>query len=208
MDAPVDRLCHREGGNEQVAGAVSDSPEKKDLCSRNLVVVDVVEKQPLKVVEQIRLVSMSSKIKLLTQLLTWPMYSLQESSIVNQDITDSAKKRRIQMSSLLQKPTRFRSPPSGKKGQPSSVKRQSPPGTDNNMHGATSVPVPQKRSTLAALHMPKSFTRCETENAASGSRNLGTRIAERIRQLESASRPVETTQPEEFGPQRKVYKHF
>ncbi|PUZ66664.1 hypothetical protein GQ55_3G346300 [Panicum hallii var. hallii] len=183
MDAPVDRLCHREGGNEQVAGAVSESPEKKDLCSRNLVVVDVVEKQPLK-----------------------------ESSIINQDITDSAKKRRIQMSSLLQKPTRFRSPPSGKKGQPSSVKRRSPlhsakentspPGTDNNMHGATSVP--QKRSTLAALHMPKSFTRCETENAASGSRNLGTRIAERISQLESASRPVETTQPEEFGPQRKT----
>ncbi|RLN27486.1 uncharacterized protein C2845_PM05G21060 [Panicum miliaceum] len=183
MDAPVDVLCHRERGNEQVVGAVSESL-KKDLCSSNLVVIDAVEKQPLK-----------------------------ESSIVNQDITDSAKKRRIQMSSLLQKPNRFRSLPSGKKGQPSLVKRRSPlhsakentspPGTDNNMHGATSVP--QKRSTLAAMHMPKSFTRYETGNAASGSRNLGTTIAERISQLESASRPVETTQPEEFGPPRKTF---
>ncbi|KAG2628702.1 protein WVD2-like 7 isoform X2 [Panicum virgatum] len=183
MDAPVDGLCHREGGNELVAGAVSELLEKKNLCSSNLVVV-AVEKQPLK-----------------------------ESSIVNQDTTDSAKKRRIQMSSLLQKPTRFRSPPSGKKGQPSSVKRRSPlhsakentspPGSDNNVHEATSVP--QKWSTLAALHMPKSFTRCEIGNAASGSRNLGTTIAERISQLESASRPVETTQPEEFGPPRKTF---
>ncbi|KAG2620347.1 protein WVD2-like 7 isoform X2 [Panicum virgatum] len=183
MDAPMDGLCCKEDGNELVAGAVSESLEKKDLCSSNLVVV-AVEKQPLK-----------------------------ESSLVNQDITDSAKKRRIQMSSLLQKPTKFRSPPSGKKGQPSSVKRRSPlhsakentspPGTDNNMHEATSVT--RKRSTLAALHMLKSFTRCETGNAACGSRNLGTTIAERISQLESESRPVESTQPEEFGPPRKTF---
>ena len=53
MDAPVDGLCYREGGNELVAGAVSESLEKKNLCSSNLVVV-AVEKQPLKV-EQIRL---------------------------------------------------------------------------------------------------------------------------------------------------------
>ncbi|RCV22832.1 hypothetical protein SETIT_4G251100v2 [Setaria italica] len=97
MDASVDALCHGEGGNEQVAGAVLELLEKKDLCSSNLVSVDGVDKQPLK-----------------------------ESSIINQDITDSAKKRRLQMSSLLQKPTKFRSPPSGKKGQSSSVKRRSP----------------------------------------------------------------------------------
>ena len=53
MDAPMDGLCCKEDGNELVAGAVSESLEKKDLCSSNLVVV-AVEKQPLKV-EQIRL---------------------------------------------------------------------------------------------------------------------------------------------------------
>ncbi|RCV18506.1 hypothetical protein SETIT_3G306400v2 [Setaria italica] len=184
MDAPVDELCHGEGGNEQVAGAVLELLEKKDLCSSNLVSVDAGDKQPLK-----------------------------ESSIINQDITDSAKKRRLQMSSLLQKPTKFRSPPSGKKGQSSSVKRRSPlhsakentspPGTDNNMQVATSVP--KKRSTLVALQMPKSFMRCEMGNAASGSSNLGITIAERISQLESASRTVATTQLEQFGPPRKTF---
>ncbi|KAF8659648.1 hypothetical protein HU200_058408 [Digitaria exilis] len=180
MDEHVDELRHAENGNEQVAGPVLASLEKKDVCSSNLVAVDAIEK---------------------------------ESSIINQDITDSAKKRRIQMSSLFQKPTRFRSPPSGKKGQSSSVKRRSPlhsakentspPGTEDNMQGLTFVP--QKRSTLTALHMHKSFTRCEMGNAASGSRNLGTTIAERISQLESASRPVETTRLEEFGPPRNTF---
>ncbi|CAN6338128.1 unnamed protein product [Urochloa humidicola] len=184
MDAPVDELHHREGGNVQDSGAILQSLEKKDQCSGTLVAVDAAEKQPLK-----------------------------ESSIVNQDITDSAKKRRLLMSSLLQKPTRLRSPPSGKKGQSSSVKRRSPlhsakentspPGTENNMQGATLVPL--KRSTLAVLRMPKSSTRCETGNAASGSRNLGTTVAERISQLESASKPVATTQLEQFGPPRKIF---
>ncbi|CAN6342576.1 unnamed protein product [Urochloa humidicola] len=181
--APVDELRHREGGNVQDSGAILQSLEKKDQCSSALVAVDAIEKQPLK-----------------------------ESSIVNQDVTDSGKKRRLLMSSLLQKPTGLRSPPSGKKGQSSSVKRRSPlhsakentspPGTENNIQEATLVP--QKRCTLAALHMPKSPTRCETGNAVSGSRNLGTTIAERISQLESASRPVATTQLEEFGPPRKI----
>ncbi|CAL4892652.1 unnamed protein product [Urochloa decumbens] len=187
MDAPVvDELCHRErsSGNQQVPGAVLESLENKDLRSDALVAVDAIVKQPLK-----------------------------ESSIVNQDITDSAKKRRHLMSSLFQKPTRSRSPPSGKKGQSSSVKRwsplhsakenTSPPGTENNIQGATLVP--QKRSTQAALHMSKSSTRCETGNAASGSRNLGMTIAERINQLESASRPVATTKLEELGPPRKIF---
>ncbi|XP_012699832.1 protein WVD2-like 7 isoform X2 [Setaria italica] len=146
MDAPVDELCHGEGGNEQVAGAVLELLEKKDLCSSNLVSVDAGDKQPLK-----------------------------ESSIINQDITDSAKKRRLQMSSLLQKPTKFRSPPSGKKGQSSSVKRRSP------------------------LHSAKENT------SPPGSSNLGITIAERISQLESASRTVATTQLEQFGPPRKTF---
>jgi hypothetical protein len=141
---------------------------------------------------------------------------LQESSIVNQDTTDSDKKRRFQMSSLLQKPTKFRSQPSGKKRQSSGVKRwsplhsakenTSPAATDNGMQGTTSVP--KKRSTLGALHMPKSFTRCEMGNAVSGSRNLGLTIAERISQLESASRPVATAHLQELGPPRKVYTDF
>ncbi|OEL18238.1 hypothetical protein BAE44_0020742, partial [Dichanthelium oligosanthes] len=184
MDGPADELWHREGGDEQLSAAVLQPLEKKDMCSGNLAPVDAIVKQPLK-----------------------------ESSIINQDITGSAKKRRLQMSSLLQKPTRFRSPPSGKKGQSSSVKRRSPlhsakentspSGTDNNMQGATSIP--KKRSALTSLHMSTSFTRCETGNATLGSRNLGTTIAERISQLESASRPVETTQPEEFRPPRRTF---
>ncbi|CAN6328859.1 unnamed protein product [Urochloa humidicola] len=184
MDAPVDELCHREGGNVQDSGAILQSLEKKDQCSSTLVAVDAIEKQPLK-----------------------------ESSIVNQDITDSGKKRRLLMSSLLQKPTRLRSPPSGKKGQSSSVKRwsplhsakenMSPPSTENSNQGATLVP--SKRSTLTASHMPKSSTKCEIGNAVSGSRNLGTTIAERISQLESASRPVATAQLEELGSPRKIF---
>lgn len=143
------------------------------------------------------------------------MDPLQESSIVNQGVTDSAKKRRLPMSSLLQKPTKFSSPPSGKKGMSSSAKRRSPlhsakenssppPCTDNNKQAAASVP--QKRSTPAPLHMSMNFTRCETGNAASSSRNLGSTIAVRISQLESVSRSVKDTQPEvnQFRPPRKV----
>ncbi|XP_062203492.1 protein WVD2-like 7 isoform X2 [Phragmites australis] len=185
MDAAADELCHMNG-EAHVDGVIHclQSQEKQDLCTGNLVAADAVEKQPLK-----------------------------EISIVNQDITDSVKKRRLHMSSLLQKPTKFSSPPSGKKGQSSSVKRRSllhsamentaPPGTDSSNQAATSVP--KKRSTLTALHMSMSFTRCETGNAASSLRNIGTTIAERISQLESGSRPVEKTQPEEFRQPRKTF---
>ncbi|CAD6270140.1 unnamed protein product [Miscanthus lutarioriparius] len=89
-----------------------------------------------------------------------------EIPILNQDITDSIKKRRIQPASLLSKPTKHSSPPIAKKGQSSSAKRQSmrqsakentsPPSADSCKLGTTSTP--QKTSTLSALHMSMSFT--------------------------------------------------
>uniref|UniRef100_A0A0A9EPJ7 TPX2 C-terminal domain-containing protein n=1 Tax=Arundo donax TaxID=35708 RepID=A0A0A9EPJ7_ARUDO len=188
MDEATDKLCHKEG-DKHFGGAIHglQSQENQDLCNENLMPADAAEKQPLK-----------------------------ESSIVNQDITDSAKKRRLQMSSLFQKPTKFSSPTSsGKKGQSLSVKRRSalhsakentsPPSTTNSSkEAATSVP--KKRSALTALHMSVSFTRSETGNpAATRSRNLGTTVAERISQLQSESRPVENTQPEEFRPPKKTF---
>ncbi|KAL6642466.1 hypothetical protein ACP70R_020647 [Stipagrostis hirtigluma subsp. patula] len=185
MDGAADKACIRQGG-VQVGEAVRgpEEPEKQDFCNHNSVAVDAVEKQPL-----------------------------QEIPIANQDVTDSVKKRRLHMSSLLQKPVKVSSPPSEKKGQSSSVKRRSllhsakentsPSGTGSSKQTATSVP--RKRSTtLAALHMSMSFTRCETGNAASSKRNISTTIAERISQLESASRPVENTQPQEFRPPTKI----
>uniref|UniRef100_A0ACD5Y7H7 Uncharacterized protein n=1 Tax=Avena sativa TaxID=4498 RepID=A0ACD5Y7H7_AVESA len=132
---------------------------------------------------------------------------LQESSIVNQGITDSVKKRRLPIASLFQKPVEFSSPPSGKKTA-SSVKRRSTirsakensspsPSTDSNKQEGASVP--QKRSTFGTLHMSMNFRRCETGNPASSSRNLGSTIASRISQLESASRPVKDTRQTKKG---------
>ncbi|KAK3136439.1 hypothetical protein QOZ80_5BG0434570 [Eleusine coracana subsp. coracana] len=177
MDEPADEIRNRESD-------VSQSPKKQDSCSGRLVSVDAVEeRQPLK-----------------------------ECSIVNQDVTDFAKKRRLQMPSLFQKPAKLGSPTSGKKDQSSSsAKRRSalrsskenasPPSTDNSKRSATSVP--KTKSTLAAPHMSVSFSRCETGKAASSPRNLGTTIAERISQLQSASRSVENTPPK-LRPPKKV----
>uniref|UniRef100_A0ACD5XPL7 Uncharacterized protein n=2 Tax=Avena sativa TaxID=4498 RepID=A0ACD5XPL7_AVESA len=129
---------------------------------------------------------------------------LQESSIVNQGTTDSVKKRRLPIALLFQKPTEFSSPPSGKKTPSQSVKRRSTlrsakensspsPSTDSNKQEGASVA--QKRSTFGTLHMSMNFRRCETGNPASSSRNLGSTIASRISQLESASRPMKHTPP-------------
>ncbi|TVU51726.1 hypothetical protein EJB05_03168 [Eragrostis curvula] len=180
MDEAVNEPCHVEPDAQAQDGATHS---QEGVCNDNSEPAEAVQKQPLK-----------------------------EISIVNQDITDSAKKRRLQMPSLLQKPSKFSSPSSGKKGQSSSAKRRSalhsskentsPQSTDSSKRAANSVT--KKRSTLAALHMSMRFSRCETGNAASTSRNLGTTIAERISQLQSASRPVENTQLEEFRPQRKT----
>ncbi|GJM87599.1 hypothetical protein PR202_ga03568 [Eleusine coracana subsp. coracana] len=180
MDEPASEIRNRESD-------VSQSPKKQDSCNSRLVSVDAVEeRQPLK-----------------------------ERSIVNQDVTDSAKKRRLQMPSLFQKPAKLSSPSSGmgKKGQSSSsAKRRSalrsskenasPPSTDSSKRSATSVP--KTKSTLAAPHMSVSFSRCETGKAASSSRNLGTTIAERISQLQSASRSVENTPPKLRPPKKSI----
>lgn len=119
------------------------------------------------------------------------------------------------MSSLFQKPAEFSSPPSGKKALSSSVKRRSTlrpakensspfPSTDSNKQEETSVA--QKGSTLSTLHMSMNFRRCdETGDPASRSRNLGSTIASRISQLESASRPVKDTHPK-VNKQRRTSK--
>lgn len=137
---------------------------------------------------------------------------LQESSIVNQGITDSVKKRRLPMPSFFHKPTECSSPPSS--GKKTSMRKRSmlrsakensspPPSTDSTKQPETSVP--HKRSTLDSMHMSMNFRRCETGNATSRSRNLGSTIASRISQLEYASRPVKDTHPKvsQFGPTRK-----
>lgn len=141
--------------------------------------------------------------------------NLQESSVVNQGTPDSVKKRRLPIASLFQKPMECSSPPSGKKTPSSSVKRRSTlrsakensspsPSTGCNRQEGASVA--HKRSTFGTLHMSMNFRRCETGNPASRSRNLGSTIASRISQLESASRPVEDTHPKvnQFRQTRKV----
>lgn len=210
-----------ETGNRE-SDASQSNKENQDLCTGHSVSVHAVEeRQPLQVItdqdcsiEIILYHNVELNCYLNRQLLTtFNMCVLQECSIVNQDIsTDSAKKRRLQMLSLFQKPAKLRSPSSGKKGQSSSAKRRSalhlsskenasPPSTDSSKRAPTSVT--KKRSTQAALLMSISFSRCETGSAASTSRNIGTTIAERISQLQSASMPAENTEPE-FRPPRKV----
>jgi hypothetical protein len=125
--------------------------------------------------------------------------SFQESSIVNQGSAESVKRRRLP--SLLQKPAKFSSPSSGSKGPTSSAKRRSrlhsakenssPPNNESDQQATSSVP--QNRSILEAFQKSKNFGRCETGNAASSSKNLGTTIAARISQLESATGPVKHT---------------
>ncbi|KAM0885778.1 hypothetical protein ACQ4PT_030112 [Festuca glaucescens] len=141
---------------------------------------------------------------------------LQDSSIVNQGITDSVKNRRFLISSLFQKPMEFSSPPSGKKTPSSSVKRRltlrsakensSPsPSTDSNKQEGASVA--HKRSIFGTLHMSTNFRRCEMGNPASGSRYLGSTIASRISQLDSASRLVKDSHPKvnQFRQTRKGF---
>jgi hypothetical protein len=141
---------------------------------------------------------------------------LQDSSIVNQGITDSVKNRRFPISSLFQKPMEFSSPPSGKKTPSSSVKRRSTlcsakensspsPSTDSNKQEEASVA--HKKSTFGALHMSTNFRRREMGNPASRSRYLGSTIASRISQLDSASRPVKDTHPKvnQFRQTKKVW---
>nr|XP_015619012.1 protein WVD2-like 7 isoform X2 [Oryza sativa Japonica Group] len=141
-----------------------------DPCADNSVPADADDKQPLK-----------------------------ESSIVNQGSAESVKRRRLP--SLLQKPAKFSSPSSGSKGPTSSAKRRSrlhsakenssPPNNESDQQATSSVP--QNRSILEAFQKSKNFGRCETGNAASSSKNLGTTIAARISQLESATGPVKHT---------------
>jgi hypothetical protein len=73
---------------------------------------------------------------------------------------------------------------------PCSAKENSSPspsnGSNKQEEGAS---VAHKRSTFGTLHMSMNFRRGETRNPASRSRNLGSTIASRISQLESASRP-------------------
>ncbi|KAM3392442.1 hypothetical protein ACQJBY_013532 [Aegilops geniculata] len=138
---------------------------------------------------------------------------LQESSIVNQgSVADSVEKKRHPMSSLFQKPVEFSSPPSGKKVPSSSAKRRSTlrpakensspfPCTDSNKQEETSAA--QKGSILGTLN----FRRCEIGDPASRSRNLGSTIASRISQLESASRPVKDIHPK-VNKQRRTSKGF
>uniref|UniRef100_A0A0E0FB58 TPX2 C-terminal domain-containing protein n=1 Tax=Oryza meridionalis TaxID=40149 RepID=A0A0E0FB58_9ORYZ len=143
-----------------------------DPCADNSVPADADDKQPLK-----------------------------ESSIVNQGSAESVKRRRLP--SLLQKPAKFSSPSSGSKGPASSAKRRSrlhsskenssPPNNECNQQATSSVP--QNRSILEAFQKSKNFGRCETGNAASSSKNLGTTIAARISQLESATGLVKHTDP-------------
>ncbi|KAG0520796.1 hypothetical protein BDA96_08G104900 [Sorghum bicolor] len=104
--------------------------------------------------------------------------TLKEISILNQDITDSAKKRRIQTGSLLSKPAKLSSPPTAKKGQSSSAKRRSmrhsakensPPSADSSKLGTTSTP------------------------------------KKRIRQLEYATKPAESTKPHDLRLSRKTF---
>lgn len=116
------------------------------------------------------------------------------------------------MASLLSKPAKLSSPPTAKKGRSSSAKRRlmrhsakentSPPSTYSSKLGTTSTP--KKRSTLSALHMSMSFTRCESGSTSMKSRNLGTTIADRISQLEYATRPAERTKPHDLRLSRKV----
>ncbi|AQK39676.1 uncharacterized protein [Zea mays] len=142
--------------------------------------------------------------------------TLKEISILNQDITDSVKRRRIQMASLLPKPAKLSSPPTAKKGQNSSAKRRSmrhsakennsPPSAGSNKLRTTSTP--KKRSTLSALHMSMSFPRCESGNTSMASRNLGTTIAARISELEhaNATKPAEkNTKPHDLRLPRKKF---
>ncbi|XP_048554515.1 protein WVD2-like 7 isoform X1 [Triticum urartu] len=137
---------------------------------------------------------------------------LQESSIVNQGVADTVEKKRHPMSSLFQKPAEFSSPPSGKKAPSSSAKRRSTlrpakensspfPSTDSNKQEETSVA--QKGSILGTMN----FRRCEIGDTASRSRNLGSTIASRISQLESASRPVKDVHPK-VNKQRRTSKGF
>ncbi|KAF0889930.1 hypothetical protein E2562_033904 [Oryza meyeriana var. granulata] len=124
---------------------------------------------------------------------------LKESSIVNQGSAESVKRRRLP--SLLQKPAKFSSPPSGYKGISSSAKRwsrlhsakenSSPPNNESNQQIASSVP--QNRSILELFQKSNNITRRETGNAASSSKTLGSTIAARISQLESATGPVKHT---------------
>ncbi|OQU79091.1 hypothetical protein SORBI_3008G093600 [Sorghum bicolor] len=176
-DAPMDEMCDMESSNQVVEAVLQ--LQKQDLCMDSLTAVDA---------------------------------TLKEISILNQDITDSAKKRRIQTGSLLSKPAKLSSPPTAKKGQSSSAKRRSmrhsakensPPSADSSKLGTTSTP--KKRSTLSALHMSMNFTRCESGNASMDSRNLGTTIADRIRQLEYATKPAESTKPHDLRLSRKTF---
>ncbi|XP_040385323.1 protein WVD2-like 7 [Oryza brachyantha] len=121
---------------------------------------------------------------------------LKESSIVNQGSAESVKRRRLP--SLLQKPAKFSSPPSGSKGPASSVKRRSrlhsakenssPPNKESNQQATSSVS--QNRSILEAFQKSKNLATRETGSAASSSKNLGSSIAARISQLESVTGPV------------------
>jgi hypothetical protein len=141
---------------------------------------------------------------------------LQDSSIVNQGITDSVKNRRFPISSLFQKPMEFSSPPSGKKTPSSSVKRRSmlrsakensspSPSTDSNKQEEASVA--HKRSTFGALPMSTNLRRREIVNPTSRSRYLGSTIASRISQLDSASRPLKDSHPKvnQFRQTKKVW---
>ncbi|KAF7006520.1 hypothetical protein CFC21_021556 [Triticum aestivum] len=176
--------CRLDSTDEQRGVQVAEARKGLQLDTEcALAAVDAVEKQPL-----------------------------QESSIVNQGVADSVEKKRHPMSSLFQKPAEFSSPPSGKKVPSSSAKRRSMlrpakensspfPATDSNKQEETSVA--QKGSILGTLN----FRRCEIGDPASRSRNLGSRIASRISQLESASRLVKDIHPK-VNKQRRTSKGF
>ncbi|KAM3372305.1 hypothetical protein ACQJBY_019283 [Aegilops geniculata] len=174
--------CRLDSTDEQRDMQVAEARKGLQLDTECVVAaVDTVEKQPL-----------------------------QESSIVNQGATDSVEKKRHPMSSLFQKPKEFSSPPSGKKAPSSSAKRRSTlrpakensfPATDSDKQEETSVA--QKGSILGTLN----FRRCEIGDPASRSRNLGSTIASRISQLESASRPVKDIHPK-VNKQRRTSKGF
>uniref|UniRef100_A0A453AK98 TPX2 C-terminal domain-containing protein n=1 Tax=Aegilops tauschii subsp. strangulata TaxID=200361 RepID=A0A453AK98_AEGTS len=176
--------CRLDSTDEQRDVQVAEARKGLQLDTECvLAAVDAVEKQPL-----------------------------QESSIVNQGVADSVEKKRHPMSSLFQKPVEFSSPPSGKKVPSSSAKRRSTlrpakensspfPATDSNKQEETSVA--QKGSILGTLN----FRRCEIGNPASRSRNLGSTIASRISQLESASRPEKDIHPK-VNKQRRTSKGF
>ncbi|OQU79090.1 hypothetical protein SORBI_3008G093600 [Sorghum bicolor] len=102
--------------------------------------------------------------------------TLKEISILNQDITDSAKKRRIQTGSLLSKPAKLSSPPTAKKGQSSSAKRRS------------------------MRHSAK-----ENSPPSADSSKLGTTSTPKKRQLEYATKPAESTKPHDLRLSRKTF---